>query len=119
MEQLKGCIIGESLVDPTIINRLPIYRVHISAETLKIDDQGRRGRWHLYWFTCDQTEIPAIQQVLKPGWYAHFWRDGLITVIYSDALFEMHADDRSTWTAAVDHGRRHGIPDEQLDFLTC
>ena len=119
MDQLKGCIIAESLVDPTTINRLPVYRAHISAEGLKVDDHGGRGRWHLYWVTCERADIAAIQHVLKPGWYAHFWRDRQITVIYSDARFEMLADDQSTWTPAVAHGRAHGIPDEQLDFLTC
>jgi len=119
MNHLNGCIIAESLVDPTAINRLKVYRAGISSETQKIDDRGGIGRWHLYWVTCDRTQVDAIERLLKRGWYAHFWRDQQITVVYADARFEIVANDRSTWTDAVAHGRRHGIPEEQLDFLTA
>jgi hypothetical protein len=46
------------------------------------------------------------------------WEAARITVVFADARFEIRGDDRSTWTAAVGHGQRHGIPDEQLDLLT-
>ena len=118
MGQLNGCIIAESLTDPAVINRLNVYRAFISGPTQKTDDHGGTGRWHLYWVAGDRADIDAIQHLLKRGWYAHFWHDKQITVVYSDARFEIVADDQSTWTDAVAHGRAHGIPDEQLDFLT-
>ena len=117
MDQLKGCIIAESLSDPLIINQLKVSRALISGDTQKIDDRGGTGRWHLYYVSCDATDIGALQQLLKPGWYAHFWRGRQITVVYADARCEIVVDDKSTWTEAIAHGRRHGIPDEQLDFL--
>jgi len=118
MATLKGCVIGESLLDPTVVNGLTIYHAAISPDGLKIDAAGRTGRWHLYWFRCAREEIAAVQRALQPGWYAHFWNGPHITVVYADAIFDIHADDHSTWAEAIAHGRRHGIPDEQLDFLT-
>jgi hypothetical protein len=118
MVLLKGCVIAESLRDPTMINGLTIYHAAISPPGLKVDDDGSTGRWHLYWFRCPPDEVATVQHHLKPGWYAHFWEGGRITVVYSDARFEILGHDHTTWTDAITHGRRHGIPDEQLDFLT-
>jgi hypothetical protein len=117
MNQLKGCVIAESLTDPMIINRLQVYRALISGETQKVDERGGIGRWHLYYVCCERTDIGAIQRLLKPGWYAHFWHDRQVTVVYADARCEIVADEKATWADAIAHGRRHGIPDEQLDFL--
>src|SRR5262249_20457062 len=113
-----GCVIGESLRDPTIINRLAVWRAWISSDELSIDDDGTTSRWHIYWISCSASDIDRIQAALHPWrWYAHFWRDDHMIVIYHDARFEMDRADRSTWTPAIDHGRRKGVPDEQLDFL--
>ena len=38
-------------------------------------------------------------------------------VVYCDARFDVDRTDRSTWTAAIEHGRTKGVPEEQLDFL--
>ena len=74
--------------------------------------------WHIYWIACGASDIGRIQAALKPWrWYAHFWRDDDLIVIYHDARFQMDRGNRSTWTAAIEHGRAKGIPDEQLDFL--
>jgi hypothetical protein len=118
MAALKGCVIAESLVDPTMINGLATYHAAVSPDGLPLDRDGGMGRWHLYWFRCAPDVVPAVQQQLKQGWYAHFWDGPCIIVVYADAIFEIRADDRSTWADAVAPGRRHGIPDEQLDFLT-
>jgi len=115
---LDGCVIGESLRDPTLVNRLRVWRAWVSAEELLSDDQGTMSRWHIYWISCDATHVDRIQSALKPWrWYAHFWRDDDMVVVYYDARFQMRRSDRSTWAPAVEHGRAKGIPDEQLDFL--
>jgi hypothetical protein len=63
--------------------------------------------------------VDRIRAELKPWrWYAHFWRDDSMIVIFHDARFEVHRTDRATWVPAIEHGRAKGIPDEQLDFLT-
>jgi len=62
----------------------------------------------------------TFSTVLAEGpWYAHFWKDNRtdILVIFEDHCFWIHAHDRATWQAAIDHGLSIGIPIEQLDFL--
>jgi len=113
-----GCVIGESLRDPTIINGLRVWRAWISPNEVLSDDQGTMNRWHIYWISCGPPDIDRIQAELKSWrWYSHFWRGDRMIVIYHDARFEMDRADRSTWTSAIEHGRAKGIPDEQLDFL--
>jgi hypothetical protein len=63
-------------------------------------------------------DIDRIQRELKPWrWYAHFWRGNQIIAVYCDARFQMDRVDRSTWKAAIEHGKAKGVPDERLDFL--
>jgi hypothetical protein len=113
-----GCVIGESLRDPTFINRLRVWRAWISRDAALSDDRGTMTQWHIYWVTCSATEIDRIQRELKPWrWYAHFWRGKQMIAVYCDARFQMDPLDRSTWKPAIAHGKAKGIPDEQLDFL--
>jgi len=113
-----GCIVGESLHDPTLVNRLKVWGAWISPGDALSDDQGTMTRWHIYWVSCRSADICRIQAQLKPWrWYAHFWRGDQMIVIYHDARFEMVRADRSTWTPAIEHGKAKGVPHEQLDFL--
>jgi hypothetical protein len=113
-----GCVIGESLRDHTLINRLRVWKAWISPQEVLTDDEGSMSLWHVYWISCDEAEIDRIQRELKPWrWYAHFWRGRQMIVVYCDARFEVDRTDRSTWTPAIEHGRGKGIPEEQLDFL--
>ena len=113
-----GCVIGESLRDPTLINRLEVWRAWISPQEMLSDDQGTMARWHIYWIACDAEDVDSIRAELKPWrWYAHFWRGNSMIVIFHDARFDLDRTDRATWAPAIEHGRAKGIPDEQLDFL--
>jgi len=115
---VDGCVISESLRDPTIINRLRVWRAWVSPDELLSDDEGTMNRWHIYWISCGAADVDRIHAGLKPWrWYAHFWRDDQMVVVYHDARFEMRRADRSTWFPAIAHGRAKGIPEEQLDFL--
>lgn len=48
-------------------------------------------------------------------WYAHFFRDQELIVVYQDRVFRATGDP-STWEEPIRYGRAHGIPLEQLDF---
>lgn len=114
----KGVVIAESLRDPTILNQLSVYRASISNNGLQIDDQGTRGRWHLYWVAVSGDQIDTVQRQLLTGWYAHFWEADQLLAVFPDARFEMSRTDQATWQAAIAHGLAHGIPADELDFLT-
>jgi hypothetical protein len=113
-----GCVIAESLRDPTLVDELRVWRTWVSPKAVLSDDRGTLARWHVRWVTCSAADIDRVQRQLKPWrWYAHFWRGTEMVVVYSDARFHVDRFDRSTWTPAIDHGKAKGIPEEQLDFL--
>jgi hypothetical protein len=115
---LRGVVIAEGLEDPTVINGLHVVRAEISQDGQPIDSQGATGRWHLYWLDADDATMDAIQQQTRPGWYAHFWADDRLIVVFNDARFEVSRTDRSSWRLPIEYGMRQGIPEQELDFLT-
>ncbi len=122
MDQWMGVVIEESLDDPAIINRFAVDKVLITPPfkwrwtNLPPGQEEIVARWHLYRVSCAADDIALFHKHIRPGWYAHFWKDQRMTVIFSDARFEVASDDRSTWTPVIEHGRRHGILDRELDF---
>ena len=110
----KGTIIKESLIDPSILDSLQIVSDHVENSQ---DDAD--GSWHLYTVLISRDEIPKIQPYLerKGGWYMHFWKGRDVIVVFRDRVFEIDADDKTTWKDAVEYGLSMGVPAEQLDFL--
>jgi len=118
VKEFRGVIIAEGLNDPTIINRFTIYRAEITKNGMPIDYEGHFGRWHIYYVMCFKEEIDKLKPQILKGWYAHFWKDNRIIVVYGDRKFEVLKDDKSTWEEAIEHGRAQGIPGNELDFPT-
>jgi len=83
-----------------------------------LGEKGNVGRWHGYGVRCSREEIGALQPYILHGWYAHFWDEEKIIVVYNDKQFELARDDRSTWREAIEHGKAQGIPEDELDFAT-
>lgn len=105
----NGMIVEESLLDPSIMNEIPIDRVQITSP----------GRWHIYSVVFSEHQIEHCQRWIKDDpWYIHFWRDDEIIVIFKDKIFRFSQSDKATWKPALTHGQALGIPEAQLDFLT-
>lgn len=114
----KGSIIAEGLSDPTVMNNLSVYRAVITEDNKETDYEGTVGRWHCYNVRCSGEQIDALQPYILRGWYAHFWKDDKITVVYNDKQFELEKNDKSTWKEAIEHGKAQGIPENELGFPT-
>ena len=106
-----GIVIEQSLTDPAF------------AETLDIVQRkpGPNGSWTflLVRISSDRlfTELERIRQALTSDqpWYAHFFSDEKIAVVFPEAIISM-TTDAASWEAAIAHGLTLGIPREQLDF---
>ena len=114
----RGVVIAEGLKDPTLVNKLTVYRARVSEEGVPIDYEGHLGRWHLYWIQADRETISAVQTQTKRGWFAHFWEGDRVIVVYDDASLEVSRSDPSSWRSAIEHGERQGIPRDELNFPT-
>ena len=118
MKDWKGGIIAEGLSDPTIINKFSVYKATITKDNMPIDYEGNIGRWHGYEVRCSREEIDVLQPYILRGWYAHFWNEDKIIVVYNDKQFKLLKDDKSIWGEAIEHGKAQGIPENELDFPT-
>lgn len=43
-----------------------------------------------------------MQPYILRGWYAHFWKENKIIVVYNDKQFELVKNNRSTWKGTGD-----------------
>jgi len=64
--------------------------------------------------------IKLVQEnlVTKEKYYAHFYRDNELIVIFKYKIFRV-TPDKSTWKPAIDYGLSLGISIEQLDMKPC
>ena len=118
MKGWKGAVVAEGLSDPKVINNFSVYKVVITDENMLIDYEGNFGRWHIYWIRLSRKEIDDLQDYILRGWYAHFWDKNRIIVVYNYKQFELVRNDKNTWKEAIEHGKKQGILENELDFPT-
>ena len=118
MNNWRGIVIGEGLSDPTILNKFKIFKIFITEKDKNIDYSGNKGRWHIYWLECNKNQIDEIQSKIIKGWYAHFWQNNNIVVVYEDKQFLIDKNNKETWKNAVLYGKEQGISESELDFPT-
>lgn len=107
-----GTIVEESLQDNRFLNELEIISIRISGAENPAD------RWHLYKVRLHEDQISRLSRELRPEkWYAHFWDDETIYVVYPNKTFQLDRYDKATWQEAIQYGQGLNIPLEQLDFL--
>ena len=118
MKDWKGVVIAEGLSDPTVINKFSVYKAEITKNGIPIDYEGNLGRWHIYYVKCSREEIDALKPYILHGWYAHFWNEDQLIVVYDDKQFELAKNDKTTWKEAIEYGKSQGIPENELRFPT-
>ena len=103
----KGTIIENSLGDKSFLSKI------------RIDKTWKAGEWVLHSVQIPEENISGLSEIILPGWYMHFWKEGSDNVIavFRDKIFTIKYSDKSTWKEAVAYGKSAGIPEEQLDFL--
>ena len=107
----------ESLADPRIINDFPIFKVVIEYEP-----NSEANKYHHIFFIKIKSEeidkkISKISQEMKNGWYAFFWDDQYLLIVYNNKTFKV-TQKNPDYSAAQNYGRLVGIQGEFLDFKT-
>lgn len=111
--RFRGTIVEESVEDNRILNTFLVNAVSIT------NDEQMSQRWHGYTVDVTKDEIQSLMGALREGpWYAHFWNQEDMIVVYRGQMFEQKTHDKTTWEPARVYGRSIGIPEAQLDFLT-
>lgn len=111
MNDHLGIVIDRSLKDPAVLPRLPVIA------------RRQVGSWGFLLVSVPEAEIDRFISVLQSHlieatvdcWYAHFFREDDLIVVYQDRIFHATLDPGS-WGPAVQHGLERGVPREQLDF---
>ena len=111
MTTYQGIIVDKSLRNPAYISHIPVI------------SEKRIGSWNLLLVEVADNELETLIEALQKQmieidtdcWYAHFFNDREICVIYQDRVFRC-TPVKTTWTEAIAYGAKHGIPAKQLDF---
>lgn len=106
-----GIIVEQSLKDVSVL------------QSFKILAEKRAGSWRLLLVSVPDEEMdPKLQKlqnhmigISEDCWYAHFFKDETLYVVYQDAIFKTSVFPED-WDDAIRYGLDHGIPVEQLDF---
>lgn len=89
-----GWIIRESLSDPSYLDGLKVLKLEVSKEELPLTLSGEeKGRWHMYKVEVTEEDIEELQRIILPDWYAHFWGDDELIVVYSGRMFKCSKSD--------------------------
>jgi hypothetical protein len=112
MNRYVGILVRQSLKDPEDITGLPT----VCNKTI--------GAWDFLCLSIQPSELDGhlkyVQEnmVTHDCWYAHYFRDDHLIVVYRDRVF--HATmNPETWHLAIQYGRDHGSPMEPLDIMPC
>lgn len=111
MQNYKGMIVEESLIDNRVLNNFQIEKFNIT------EDENPEDRWHIYTVSVSISQIDDLMTQIKPNWYMHFWKDKDIIAIFADKRFEFNYDDKSTWKDVIEYWLWLWIPKEQLTFV--
>jgi hypothetical protein len=106
--------VGRDLTVALTVRRL--YRIAVAAPA-----DGQPERWTLVDFTCadEDADVLAAQlaDALLPGrWYCDYTTPQLKYVVFAGSIFRFPRGDRAGNAQAVEHGRRVGVPEAQLDW---
>jgi hypothetical protein len=122
----RGTLVAESLRVGSTLDGVPFTIER--AERIAPGDLSRQQleagipeRWTLLRFTVADADAQRLADALAEaldgfGWYADLGSDEETIVVFSGRVFRYARGDRDERAVAEEHGRAHGVPDEQLDW---
>jgi 8-oxo-dGTP pyrophosphatase MutT (NUDIX family) len=109
----KGVILEESLSDKSLLNLVKI----VGTDRSKLEGEDRYMTFHNV--TVEDSKIKGYlekaMKAIKPGFYTHVCKDGVMYVIFKDKSFTFKKDDPELQKARR-YGESQGILKEQMNF---
>jgi len=101
-------------------------RNHAVFNELNVLGEKRGKEWTLLKVGIDPNNITRVIGLVQANlssdkgvpYYAHFYRDNELIVVFPQRVFRV-STDRNSWTEAVRYGESVGIPRAELDFRPC
>ncbi len=116
-EGYHGIIVNISQRDRSIFGRLEIIGARRLLCGLLILYKVRVGADQIDELIKDVQENMARGILFKKQeFYAHFYRNDELIIVFRDRVFRV-STGRASWEEAREYGRRLGIVEKQLDFI--
>src|SRR5438034_5943604 len=99
MDDYLGIVVRESLRDPSVMPSV------VASKT--------GAEWTVLLVRIPASELDRELETLRSNldrtepWYAHFFREDELVVVFDDQVFWVSTDP-ATWGATVQHGRERG-----------
>ena len=120
----KGCIIEESLDNPSILKEVKILDTKVEKVTPE-HQTPKLTKWTLHTVEVEEDKAQEfaekISNILNTShghWYADFKNDEFSYIIFKDRIFIIRLDDAQGYKEAKKHGIALGIPEYQVDFAS-
>lgn len=109
----KGVILEESLADKSLLNLVTI--VHTDCEKLEGEDRYMTFHNVIVDDLNKDKYVRTAMETIKPSFYTHICKDGVMIVIFKDKSFNFKKGD-TTLQEARRYGESQGILKEQMVF---
>lgn len=109
----RGVILEESLSDKSVLNLVKI----VATDRSKLEGEDRYMTFHNV--TVEDSKIKEylqeVMKTIKPGFYTHLCKDGVMYVIFKDKSFVFKKGDHELQEARQ-YGEAHNTLKDQMDF---
>lgn len=114
MNEYHGIIVEKGLKDKSILNKISKLGKKVADDADFILIRVEVGEEKI------EEIIKLVQKnlVTKPVYYAHFYRDDELIVIFPEKIFRI-TPNKETWGEAIEYGKSVGVPENQLSFHPC
>ncbi len=119
----RGTIIGESLEDKSIFDKVKVIGTRVEKVTKRHKTQWLR-QWTIYTIEIPEARADALAGVISRSivrehghaWYVNFKNDRTHYIIFLEKVFKVDRIGVDGYQKVREYGISLGIPEYQLDF---
>ena len=112
--EYHGIIVREGIRDKTIFHRMTMLGTKTGQN------------WTLLKVGIEAKSISQVIREIQPNlltengvpYYAHFYNDEELIVVFPEKVFHV-SPDKNSWRDAISYGESLGVPRAELDFRPC